>query len=157
MKIFYHCYGGAHTSVVCAALHLDYLPRDDIPEAAVIEAIPFYDKMEDKNIGSTVFVGTDEYGSDIYIMGMRNGREIVIPSIKSYLNEYSVSYNDILFVNALVTLHPMTALGGMLSMRLGFVSIGRPLSIWGIQRSYGSFVELVGKVKQKEYNIISSP
>ena len=76
MKIFYHCYGGAHTSVVCAALHLDYLPRDDIPEAAVIEAIPFYDKMEDKNIGSTVFVGTDEYGSDIYIMGMRNGRKL---------------------------------------------------------------------------------
>lgn len=156
MKIFYHCYGGAHTSIVCAAIHLNYLTKDDIPAAFAFKEIPFYDKMKNNDIGSTVFVGTDEYGCDIYIMGMRNGREVVIPAIKGYLNEHYITNNDILFVNALVELHPVTALGGMLSRRLGLVSIGQPLTIWGIRRYYKIFVELVGKVQQKERDIISS-
>ena len=81
---------------------------------------------------------------------------MVIPSIKSYLNEYFIENTNILFVNALVKLHPVTAIGGILSRRLGLVNLGRPLTIWGIQRYYKVFVELVRGVKKKEYDIISS-
>lgn len=112
--------------------------------------------MENEDIGTPIFVGTDEYGSDIYIMGMRNVRQIVIPSIKSLLNENSIASDHILFVNALVKLHPITAIGGMLSRRLGLIAIGKPLTIWGIRRHYKVFVELVEKVKEKQYKILCS-
>lgn len=122
----------------------------------MFEEIPFYDKMENEDIGTPIFVGTDEYGIDVYIMGMRNAREVVIPSIKSMLNENAIHNNHILFVNALIKLHPMTALGGILSRRLGLIDLGKPLTVWGIRRYYNYFVELVEKVKEKERDIVHS-
>lgn len=122
----------------------------------MFEELPLYDKMENEDIGTPIFVGTDEYGSDVYIMGMRNAREVIIPSIKSMLNENSIANNHILFVNALIKLHPITALGGILSRRLGLIGLGKPLTIWGIRRYYNYFVELVEKVKEKERDIVHS-
>jgi hypothetical protein len=31
MKIIYHCYGGTHSSVIAAAIHLGLLPEDRVP------------------------------------------------------------------------------------------------------------------------------
>ena len=62
MKIFYHCHGGAHTSVVCAAIHLNYISECDVPKAHVFKEIPFYDEMEKRDIG-ILYVGNDEYCS----------------------------------------------------------------------------------------------
>ncbi|NLO81735.1 MAG: DUF3189 family protein [Clostridiales bacterium] len=148
MKLFYHCYGGAHTSVTCASIHLNYLPNDRIPKTCEFKAIPFYDKMENKELGKPVYMGRDDMGWDIYVVGMKDGKNVVIPAIISYLNANNVSRREVLFVSALVQLHPITAIGGIVSRRLGLAFIGRPMTIWGIRRSYPHLVELVNKVKQ---------
>jgi len=44
----------------------------------------------------------------------------------------------------------ITKVGGFFSRRLGLVSIGRPLTIIGIQQKYESFIALVNDVKMKE-------
>jgi len=148
MEVIYHCFGGAHTSITCAAIHLKYLPDDRIPIDKEFISIPYYDKMESSQVGKALYMGTDEMGCDIYVMGMKGGKRIVIPSVKSYLNSCHICHQNILFVNALAKLHPFTCIGGMTSRRLGLVSIGRALTIKGIIMTYPSFVELVKKVKE---------
>ena len=148
MKLFYCCYGGAHTSVTCASIHLHYLPENRIPEFAEFRSVPFYDKMDNCKLGTPVYVGTDEMGWDIYIIGMKHAKQLVIPAVKSYLNACGVDQTDFLLANALVELHPITSVGGVLTRRLGIVSIGRPMTVWGIRRSYRRLVRLVRRVKK---------
>jgi hypothetical protein len=147
MKLFYHCFGGAHTSITCASIHLNYLPKDRIPKANEFKTIPYYDKMENKKLGTPIYMGRDELGWDVYVIGMKNGKDVVIPAIKSYINTCPILRNEILFVNALVMLHPITSIGGFASRKLGLVPIGRPMTVWGIRRSYPLFVNLVSRVK----------
>ena len=139
MKLFYCCYGGAHTSVTCASIHLGYLPKDRVPEAREFLSVPFYDKMENKELGTPVFMGKDELGWDVYIMGMKNEQQLVITSMKSYLNACGLDQKSFVLVNALVELHPVTSIGGMLSRRLGLVFPGRPMTVWGIGKPIQSF------------------
>lgn len=148
MILFYYCYGGAHTSVTCASIHLSYLPNDRIPSAHEFKSVPFYDKMENKNIGLPVYMGRDELGWDVYFIGMKSASVVVIPAIKSYLNENYISQTDILFVNTLAKLHPITSIGGFSSRRLSLVSLGRPMTVWGIRRSYPLLIDLVNNVKE---------
>jgi hypothetical protein len=146
--LFYHCYGGAHTSITCASIHLNYLPYDRIPEIYEFKAIPFYDKMDNKNLGTPVYMGQDDMGWNIYVVGMKDGKDVVIPAINSYLNTSGISLREILFISALVKLHPITAIGGIISRRLGMAFAGRPMTIWGIRRSYPILVDLVTRVKR---------
>ena len=148
MKLFYCCYGGAHTSVTCASIHLNYLPNDRIPKPCEFSSVPFYDKMDNDKLGTPMYVGRDEMGWDIYIMGMKNAKNIVIPAMKSYLNTCGFQQQDFLLVNALVELHPITSIGGYTSRKLGILSVGRPMTIWGVRKSYPKFIELVEKVKE---------
>ena len=148
MKLFYCCYGGAHTSVTCASIHLHYLPDDRIPEPIEFRGIPFYDKMDNHNLGTPVYVGTDELGWEIYIIGMKNVKELVIPAMKSYLNACGINQMDFLPVNALVEIHPVTSIGGVPSRKLRIPPVGRPLTVWGIRKSYPKLVGLVRKVKE---------
>lgn len=143
----YHCYGGAHTSITCASIHLKYLPCDKIPSEKDFRSIPFYDEMESHRVGTALFMGKDELGFDVYVWGMKGGKSLVIPSIRSYLNQTNPKRNEILFVNALAHLHPLTAIGGITSRRLGMVGIGRAMTIKGIIVTYPAFVELVERVK----------
>lgn len=145
--LFYHCYGGAHTSVTCASIHLNYLPYDRIPETYEFKAIPFYDKMDNDELGMPLYMGRDDLGWDIYVLGMKDGKSVVIPAIKSLLNASGISQRDVLFVSALVQVNPLTAIGGFTSRRLGIPLIGRPMTIWGIRKSYPHLVDLVTRVK----------
>jgi hypothetical protein len=148
MKLFYCCYGGAHTSVTCASIHLHYLPNDRIPEPWEFQKVPFYDKMDNHKLGTPVFMGRDELGWDIYIIGMKNMKQLIIPAMKSYLNACGIDQMHFLLVNALVELHPITSIGGVTSRKLGILPVGRPMTIWGVRKSYPKFVDLVSNVKQ---------
>ena len=148
MKLVYHCFGGAHTSITCASIHLNYLPKDKIPTERDFRSIPFYDEMESHRVGTALFMGKDELGFDVYVWGMKGGKSLVIPSIRSYINQSNPKRNEILFVNALANLHPLTSIGGITSRRLGLVSIGRAMTIRGIIITYPAFVDLVARVKE---------
>ena len=148
LKLFYYCYGGAHTSVTCASIHLGFLPTDRVPHPDEFLAVPYYDKMDNNKLGTPIYVGRDEFGWDIYVIGLKRANRIAIPAIKSYLYANGISDRDVLFVNALVKLHPITSIGGFSSRKLHMVNLGRPLTIWGIRRSYPVFVELVRRVKE---------
>ena len=134
--------------MTCASIHLGFLPSDRTPHPDEFLAVPHYDKMDNSQLGTPVYVGRDEYGWDIYVMGIKRANRVVIPAIKSYLYESGILDREILFVNALVKLHPITSIGGFSSRKLNLVKFGRFLTIWGIRRSYPIFVDLVSRVKE---------
>ena len=148
MKLFYCCYGGAHTSVTCASIHLGYLPSDRIPESYEFRKVPFYEKMDHHKLGTPVLMGKDELGCDVYILGLKNAKQVAVPALKSYLNLCGVDQKSYLLINALVELHPVTSIGGVVSRKFGVPVLGRPMTIWGIRRTYPRFVKLVENVKE---------
>jgi len=151
MKIFYYCYGSAHSSVVAASIHLGMLPADRLPSAEEFENLPHYDKTESYEIGTPFFMGLDEYGVEIYITGMTGERQMVIKAIYSFLKNSEIDVNDLVMVDSLKNVNLKTKIGGFISRRLGFVAIGRPLTIKGIQEKYTEFVSLVEDVKEREH------
>ena len=137
----------SHLRYLC--IHTFGIPaQGQSSEAREFLSVPFYDKMENKELGTPVFMGKDELGWDVYIMGMKNAKQLVITSMKSYLNACGLDQKSFVLVNALVELHPVTSIGGMLSRRLGLVFPGRPMTVWGIRKTYPKFAALVEQVKE---------
>ncbi|MCR4430081.1 MAG: DUF3189 family protein [Tepidanaerobacteraceae bacterium] len=150
MKIFYYCYGSAHSSVVAASIHLGMLPSDRLPSAKEIEMLPHFDKTDSCEIGTPFFMGIDEYETEIFITGMTNERHLVKKAIYSFLRHSGIDESDLMMVDALKYVNLKTRLGGFLSRRMGLVALGRPLTIKGILEKYADFLALVKETKHKE-------
>jgi len=142
MKIIYHCFGGSHSSVAAAALHLGMLNKNRIPTVDDLMQIPFYDKTSDADFGSIRFMGTDEFGHDIYVMGK-----------KSFSNRYSSMLmgvakilerqDKLIMVNCMDRVNWSMKIGGFTSRRLGWAFLGRPIVSWGTARAFAQLVNLV--------------
>lgn len=156
MKILYACYGGAHTSVTCSAIHLGMLPDDRVPGSRDFYGIPFYDKMPNEQLGTPRFMGIDIMGWEIYVMGMGGNRKLITTAIYSILKECDLDETKFFIVNALATLSPITAVGGFCSRKLNMVSLGRPLTIYGIRQTYHIFIDIVKRTKQKQQAYIKN-
>ncbi len=156
-KIFYCCYGGAHSSVVAASIHLGLLPMDRIPVSSEFKCLPHYDKTESHEIGIPFFMGKDEYCTDVYILGMANQRSLVKKAILSFLMCLKVDPLNLRLVDTLDNVNLITKIGGFFSRKLGMVKIGRLLTIIGIKQKYWDFVRLVANVKKKEEKGGSTP
>lgn len=153
MKIFYCCYGSAHSSVVAASIHLRLLPMDRIPASREFQWLPHYDKTESFEIGTPFYMGTDEYKSDVYILGMASQRKLVKKAVLSFLAQLGLDTRDLMMIDTLKNVNLITKIGGFTSRRLGLISIGRPLTIIGIQQKYRDFIRLVAEVKRTEQNM----
>ena len=150
MKIFYCCYGSAHSSVVAASIHLGLLPSNRVPAPKEFLVLPHFDKTESFEIGTPFFMGKDEYDSDVFILGMASERRLIKKAILSFLTHAGINTREVMIIDTLKNVNFITKIGGFASRRLGFVTIGRPLTILGIQQKYGDFVKLVMHVKSTE-------
>lgn len=152
MKVFYYCYGSAHSSVISAAIHTGMVGVDRIPTPEEIVNLPHYDKTENPEIGIPFFYGYDEMGNEVYIIGMGADRQTVMTSVLSMLKDCGVPGNNYLFINTLDHVKLKTRVGGYLSRALGLVMIGRPLTVSGILDAYFDFVKLVVTTKYRIRN-----
>ncbi len=156
MKIIYHCFGGSHSSVTAAALHLGILNQNQIPTTEDLMKIPYYDKTNDSDFGSIRFMGTDELGNDIYVLGKKSlGNRF--SSILMGVAEILGRQDDLIVVNCMDIVNWSMKLGGFTSRRLGLVSLGRPVVSWGTRKAFGQLVNLVAitRVKAIHKNIKS--
>ncbi|HHY98905.1 MAG TPA: DUF3189 family protein [Firmicutes bacterium] len=147
MKVIYYCYGGAHSSVIAAAIHLRFLPRDRIPTIKEILDLPHFDKADSKDIGQCIFMGNDVKDNQVYIMGMGSSRLIVRRAILSILAVYGHDARDLLMVDALSQAGLLIRIGGITSKRLRLVPIGRFFTALGIRLAYHRFLRLVEGVE----------
>lgn len=147
MKIIYHCYGGAHSSVTAAAVHLNWLPTDRLPEPGELKDIPFFDQQINKDHGYLRFMSCDEYDNEIYIVGRRNCAEVFSNMARGLVKVFDQDEDEYLLFNVMPYVNWKMVLGGYTSRRLGITAIGRPIIVAGVIDSYWKIVSFVQRVK----------
>ncbi len=149
MKIFYHCYGSAHSSITAANIHLGHLPGHRRATPAELRAQPLFDRARYQDIGTPWFLGTDARGHDVYCIGLHSGRSYLAPALLDFLAALGIDRDELILDDALRHGNWALRVGGLMSRRLGLISLGRPLSAWGIWLKYWRFVDLVDSVQRE--------
>ena len=148
MKIIYYCYGGAHSSVIAASIHVGMLPTKRIAEKKEILNIPYFDVTPNNKMGMPLYLGMDSWGNKVYCVGWGIFKERILSSILLLKDgDRDFLFDNIIFVYALPVADIFIRLGGFLSRRMGLILIGRFLILIGVRKRYNQFVDLVNKVK----------
>ncbi len=142
MKIIYHCFGGAHSSVTVAAIHMGWLNKAKLPSSEDLMDLPYYDKTTDDDFGTIHYMGTDEMGNDVYVLGKKSLGDR-FSRLMMGVAEILYKEDQLLAVNVMKHVNLWMKLGGFTSRRLNFTFIGRPVVIWGTRKAYDSMVKLV--------------
>lgn len=149
LVVIYYCFAGAHASVVSSAIHCGMLPTNRIPTYDELIGIQYYDQTDPAYIGMPYLMGDDAYGNSIYFMGMWNQRQALAGTLEKLLKAAGISSDKYILQDSFPVLNFSTKVGGALSKRLLITSLGRRISVWGIQRRYPQFVSLVENVKKR--------
>ncbi|MGS0746464.1 DUF3189 family protein [Syntrophomonas erecta subsp. sporosyntropha] len=148
MKIIYHCFGGSHSSVVAAAIHLGLVGKDRPPTLEELMALPYFDKTTNADFGSIRFMGVDKNENEVYVLGKKSLGDRyshIIMGVAGILG-----YQDeVMAINCINSVNWIMKIGGFMSRRAGIVSLGRPIVGWGTQDAYLDLVRLVEITKLK--------
>lgn len=147
MLIIYQCFGGTHSSVVAAYIHLEKLSMDSVPGARELEDLPHFDRMSRRQLGYLHYIGTDRENNRIFALGSAgNGAEIQV-FFRESLPLWEIPLTEISIVNCLSQVNFAARMGGYFSRGLGLTFIGRPLVNLGLRMRYRGIVRLVQEVK----------
>jgi len=147
VKIIYHCYGGAHSSVTAAAIHLGWLPTDRLPVAKELKQIPYFDRPVAKDHGHIRFMGIDELGNEIYIASRRNVSRVFENMLRGLIDLFRIPEKEFVIVDVMPCVNWKMVLGGFTSRRIGLTWPGRSIIIKGVRYSYWRILSLVQGVK----------
>lgn len=142
MRIIYHCFGGSHSSVLAAALHLGLINKDRLPSPSELMALPYFDKTNNDDFGSIRLVGNDEFGNQIYVLGKRsmgNRYAAMLEGVAELLG----GREQLLTVNCMNKVNWSMKIGGFTSRRIGAVALGRPILEKGTTEAFFKLVNLV--------------
>lgn len=148
MKIIYNCYGGAHSSVVAAALHLGLLDNTRVPGEKELLELPLFDGTWEHDHGRLFFFGIDDKQREIYVLGKRNLGHQLNDLIHLAAQAAGITREEYLLVDALPYVNWLMVVGGYTSRRLHWERLGRPIVIRGIQTFYWQIVNKVEQVKK---------
>ncbi|MGE5415190.1 MAG: DUF3189 family protein [Acidobacteriota bacterium] len=146
MIIIYHCFGGSHSSVTAASIHLGLIPADRVPSNEELMSLPYFDKTPKGDWGTIRPMGVDENGNMVYVMGKKNLGDRFNHMLMG-LADLAGIQNDIKVINTVQCVNLLMMLGGFTSRRLRIVKVGRPIVIFGTQRAFFSLAQLVTNVK----------
>lgn len=142
MIIIYHCYGGSHSSVIAAALHLGWLSKTQKPSFEDMLALPYFDKTTDDDFGTIHYMGVDEYGNEVYVLGKKSMGDRCT-KIMNGIAHIMGKEKELLAVNCMTRVNWMMKIGGFASRRMGMVRMGRPVLNMGTQTAFTDLVNLV--------------
>jgi hypothetical protein len=148
MKIIYHCFGGSHSSVTAAALHLGILNKTRTPTSEQLMEIPYFDKTSDADFGSIRYMGTDEFGHQVYVLGKKslaNRYSAILMGVAEMLGKQ----DQLILVNCMDSINWSMKIGGFTSRRMRLVLLGRPVVTWGTQKAFNQLVNLVDITRLK--------
>ncbi|MGI6364416.1 MAG: DUF3189 family protein [Bacillota bacterium] len=140
MVFFYHCYRGAHLSIVAAALHLGKLDsRSGIKDILELE---YFDKLQIQDLGIPVLAGRDQDNNPVYFLGLGRGSRIFARFAGSLTEELELKV-EYKAVDCLPCLTPLIRIGGFISRYRPLRRIGRTLAAWGVHRNLRQIAALV--------------
>ncbi len=146
MKLFYYCYGRAHSSVIAGWIHLRRLPIDRVPDIKEIIEARGFDQSDSDDFGTPYYLGKDEFDNDVFIIGFGGKPTLGLQTI-CFLLEQIGNPLDWKFYNSLASIDWLTKTGGFISKKLKWSYLGRYIAALGIQKSYSNLVKLVKTVK----------
>lgn len=149
MHIVYHDKGGVHISVVAAALHLNKLPFDTIPERSQILQLPLFNNTEHIRPGRLIFHGRDDNHHSIYTIGRKHAPALVTNAIQSVFDLAEYDQKEILCVDTSQAYDSLSSFGEICSLRLGLLRLGGSLGSFGILKAYPRIVAIVKKTRLK--------
>ncbi|MDD3895101.1 MAG: DUF3189 family protein [Syntrophomonadaceae bacterium] len=151
MIIIYHCFGGSHSSVTAAAIHLGLLSSDRLPSRDDIMALPYFDKTTDNDFGSIRFIGFDDNNNAVYVLGKKSQSDR-FSNVLTGIAELLDKKDDLTAVNTMGRVNWSMKLGGYTSRKIGMAGIGRPVVIQGTIKAFWELVNLVEMTKFKILN-----
>lgn len=147
MKILYHCFGGTHSSVTAAAIHLGWVDPGNPPGQKELQNIPHFDTRDGEQRGYITFMGSDDKGHHVYIVGRTNMPQVLINLINGLASVFNINGQTFKFVNVMSEVNTTMRIGGLLSRKFKLVTIGRPLVTLGTIKAIPHLAKLVEKVK----------
>jgi hypothetical protein len=154
MIVIYHDVGGAHSSCICANIHINKLKMDKIPNKEEILSLPTFDKITKTEYGRLIYIGTDEFGAKVYTLCRMRSKKYVIPAISDMYQIFNGDMNGFFLADTSPTVNNLMRLGGISSRVLGLVSFGRPIVAKGTLKGYNQMAELVKTTKEYMSNHI---
>lgn len=142
MIIIYHCYGGTHSSVLAAAVHIGLLDPGRRPSPSEIMQLPHFDSRDGNDFGKLCEYGRDQQGNRVFILG-RRGYSETPEFVFRHMQRIYGSKQQCKLINSARTLNWQMKLGGYLSRRLGMKRLGLPLAIRGAQKALPRIAALV--------------
>lgn len=147
MHIIYHCFGGAHSSVTAASIHLGIISDQTIPSKEALLALPYFDQTVQDDHGHLRYFGSDEAGHQIYIIGRRGLKKYFPSLVKTFANLTGIPYEEFMIVNTIPCVNWMMMLGGYTSRRLGWTKFGRPIVLKGTQKAFSRLADTANKTR----------
>lgn len=144
MKYVYFDFGGSHSSVIAANIHVGNLNKAKLPSDTDLINLPIFDKNTNADFGKMHFIGEDERGNQVYVLGTRHSN--FEPTIKGLASLTGVS-QDFVFTHTMPYVNIILRLGGFLSRGLSMPTLGRPLVFRGARSAFPSLVNLVERTK----------
>ena len=151
MIYIYNCYGGTHSSSIASEVHLKRLPADRLPTTDEILNASYFNKLSYKDMGRTIYRGTDDEGNRVYTIG-RGTSKILVPCLIEMIRIFNSEYGfneKIVFSNMSPTVPPAMTMGGFFSRGLGINFIGVPLLVVGAKQAYWHISRLVAETREK--------
>ncbi|MCR3921065.1 MAG: DUF3189 family protein [Firmicutes bacterium] len=146
--IIYHCYGGAHSSVTAAAIHLGKLQAAKVPTGDELLTLTLFDRQTKEDHGQLHFFGFDEWENLVFSVGCRNVGKTMENVLQGVATMVGLG-DELMFIDTLHCVSIKMRIGGYISRRLGLVTIGRPLVVQGTREAYPKIAELVQQVKNE--------
>ncbi|MCG0274701.1 MAG: DUF3189 family protein [Thermosediminibacteraceae bacterium] len=145
MRIIYSCYFGSYLAVVAASLHLGLIKGFD-PNSFL--ELPYFGKLPESELGRIYYVGKDNLGREIYVMGSRKVGEVIERALKGIASIYNMGEESLIFINLLPYGNAFYSIGCFLIHRLNLKTLGTLFLMMGIKKSFEKIKRLVDKVKK---------
>lgn len=144
----YYCYGGSHSSVTAAAIHVGLLNPRKIPSNQVILSLPYYDTQKGHDHGVLQFVGTDQNGCLVFSVGLETSALPVIKAVRNLLSIARLETRHLKFIETLSAVNFWMKIGGICSRLFGLKSMGRPMVLYGTKLAYYNIAALVKRARE---------
>lgn len=148
LNIIYHCYGGTHSSVTAAAVHLGWLPSGRTPTIEQMLQIPYFETRDAKDHGYITYMGTDENNNHIYTVGRRDKPHVLVNIVDELAAVFNIPQETFRFISVMPNVNIYMRIGGVLSRKLKLASLGRPIVTMGTLKALPNIQKLVAGVKK---------
>ncbi len=155
MITIYHCYGGAHSSVVGASFHLGLLSSPEEATRQALETLPYFDKNDPRELGQIHLLGRLEGNHPVLAVGRTNQKALLIRALSGVARVFGP--DDVLFVDTSTSINWRMIAGGILSRRLNMRSAGHPLVSQGTVRAASQLALLADQARQWSHRTKESP